>query len=82
MSIIKFDGNALIDVGNSLKQLIIGQLNEQMIEVAEPILQKALLDIELKMREKLGATIIQYIDSAMDIERMGTNLRITIRRES
>ena len=38
------------------------QLNEAMLEAAEPIIQEALATIERKMRERAAAAMISYIE--------------------
>ncbi len=52
------------------KQLL-AQLNAGMKEAAEPVIEKALDDIEKEMRKKLGAMVVSFLDGYLEIERMG-----------
>lgn len=62
-----------------LKTYIGARLTESIKLAAEPILQKALKDMEKVMREKLATTIISMIDQEFDVARMGQDIRILIR---
>lgn len=68
-----------IDEKGFLKSLK-GNINESMMVAAEPVIQAALKDIEIKMREDLAKTLIGFIESYVSMERYGTDLRITINK--
>ena len=57
------------------------KINKEMIAAAEPFIQEALVRSEKAMRERLGSLIISYIDQSFSVERMGTDLRIIIKRD-
>jgi len=54
------------------------KLNESMTKAAEPIIQRALQDIEVEMRKQLANNLIGFIDSNMSFERFGSDIRILI----
>ena len=56
-------------------------MNEEMMKAAEPILEKALKDIERTMRNRLGGLIVGYIEHHMEVDRHGEALRILVRQE-
>lgn len=58
------------------------QLNQQMLDAAEPIVQEALKKIEVAMRQRLAAQLIAFIDTQFSMQRQGRDLVITIRRDS
>lgn len=53
-------------------------LREQMLKAAEPIIQKALADVEKEMRQRLAEMIVGTIRHSYSAERFGTDLRITV----
>lgn len=56
------------------------QLNEQMTRAAEPLLQKALKEMEEVMRKRLAQVLVEHIESSFSMQRMGRDLVITVRR--
>ena len=54
------------------------QLNAQMLEAAEPIIKKALVEIEANMRKQLAASLISMLDTSYEVQRAGYVLRITV----
>jgi hypothetical protein len=61
--------------------LLLQTMNKEMVAAAEPVIDKALADIEKVMREKLGSMVIAYLDNYMEVERMGNTLRILIKHD-
>jgi len=57
------------------------RLNIEMAKAAEPVIEKALDDIETEMRKKLGGMIVGFLDSYMEVERMGQSLRILVKHD-
>lgn len=55
-------------------------LNDAMTESAEPIIQKALADIERQMREKLAQALISIIKNDFNIQRNGRDLMIIVKQ--
>lgn len=64
----------------SLQKSLVSELNQQMLEAAEPIIQEALKRIEREMRQALAARLIGLIESNMSVERYGMDLRIVIKQ--
>ena len=65
---------------DGFKSMFYAGLNSAMMEAAEPIIEKALDEIEVAMRERLGQKLIGVIDSDFSMERMGTDIRIIIKQ--
>ena len=65
------------DPGNALSQLQ-HHLNDAMLKAAEPIIQKALQDIEREMREKLAQKVIALLRNDWSVDRLGSDLRIVV----
>lgn len=63
-------------------KLLKEKMNREMIAAAQPIIEKALIDIEKAMRQKLGSLVISMLDESMDVDRKGTTLRILITNDS
>ena len=57
------------------------ELNKGIRESAEPILTKALEDIEKEMRKKLASMIVSFIDGYVEIETMNNALKIVVRHD-
>jgi len=53
-------------------------LTKEMLEAAEPILQKALSDMEHAMRKDLARMVTGMIESSYDISQNGTLLLIRV----
>lgn len=62
-----------------LNELLINKLNIDIKNAARPIIAKALCDIEMEMREKLGSLVIAIIDESFSVERNGRDLRILVK---
>lgn len=56
------------------------ELKVSMLQAAEPILQKALKDIEQQMREKMASRLISFIENDFVVERMGHDIRIVVKQ--
>lgn len=78
MSQIKNTG----DFQTFLKERIVAAVNESLTNEAEPIIQKALADIEHTMREKLASELISRVAKSYDIEFDGNIIKILVRRET
>jgi hypothetical protein len=70
---------SIFNVEELSKQLLT-HLNQEMKEAAEPILKKALVDIENIMREKMAQRCISIIQNDFSIERMGNDIRIMVKQ--
>jgi 2-keto-3-deoxy-6-phosphogluconate aldolase len=66
--------------GESVEKVLREAINEEMIKAAEPVLKKALAEIEVTMRERMAACIISYIEQSFIMERCGTDLRIVVKQ--
>ena len=64
---------------NMLKALQ-AQLNADMLAQAEPLIKKALEEIEKEMRARLAQRLIANIEQDMDIRTMGHTITITLRQ--
>jgi len=56
------------------------ELNEALRKAAEPILQKAMKDIEQEMREKMASRLLAFIENNFIVERMGHDIRIVVKQ--
>jgi hypothetical protein len=54
------------------------ELHEAMRKAAEPILQRALAEMEQRMREQLGAMLVGFVTTSYNLERDGRNLLIRV----
>ncbi len=63
-----------------VEKMLFDEINKQMKEAAEPVLQRALAEIEKQMRERMARMLIAHIESDFSVERMGADLRITVRQ--
>jgi hypothetical protein len=59
MKTYDFEGNAL--------KVLHAQLEAALIQAAEPVIQQALKDMEAKMRERLGTSVIALLDHSYSI---------------
>ena len=78
MAISTIDG--LINQEYFQKHLL-AHLNEGMRVAAEPVIQRALKDVEAAMRAKLGAMVVSYLDGHLEVDRMGAAMRIIVRND-
>lgn len=53
-------------------------LREGMLKAAEPIVQRALKDVEQEMRNQLAAMIAGQLEHGYSMERFGQELRISV----
>lgn len=72
--------NNMFNIENVRKN-IIREMNDDMVAAAEPVIQKALIDIEMRMRKKLGEMIISKLEEDVDIMTMGRQLTISVRHK-
>lgn len=56
------------------------QLNAEMLRAAEPVIKRALEEVESAMRKALAARLVGMVDSSVSFERYGNTLRIEIVR--
>lgn len=73
------DPISLINV-EAFRETLHEDLNQSMMEAAEPILQKALKDIEVKMRERMAALIIARIQRDFNVSLRGEEISITVKQ--
>jgi 2-keto-3-deoxy-6-phosphogluconate aldolase len=57
------------------------RMNKEMQQAAEPVIQKALQEIEVAMRKQLAENLIALIDRQFSVNRMGDDIVIHIRQE-
>lgn len=57
------------------------QLNKEMIMAADPIVKECITKIERTMREAMASRLISLIEGNLSFERMGADLRITIKQK-
>jgi len=63
-----------------LKERLLEDLNVSLKEVAEPILEQALVDIEFAMRQKLASNLIAMLDHNINFEMDQQQITIRIAR--
>lgn len=63
-----------------LLRTILATVNDRMLKEAEPIVQAAIAEATAAMRRRLAAELIAQIDASVSYERVGRDLRVTIRR--
>lgn len=56
------------------------KINVSMVGAAEPIIQKALEDIESEMRQKLASIVVSLIKVDFNCERSGKDLKILVKQ--
>lgn len=56
------------------------QINTAMIQAAEPIIQDALAQVEIKMRAALAEHILARIERSIDVKTMSDRIVFEIRR--
>ena len=56
------------------------KLNAEMLAAAEPLIKKAIEDIEAEMRRQLAQMLISVVEQSFAIERFGTDIRIIVKR--
>ena len=70
---------SIINEKNFLAELQ-NTLNKEMIEAAQPIIHKALAQVEKAMQERLGAMLIGMIRESLIINTVGQNIQIEIKK--
>ena len=56
-------------------------LNNAMLEAAEPIVQKALKEMEVRMRKQLASNLISFITQNFSVESFQDQILIKIQQE-
>ena len=56
-------------------------LNNAMLEAAEPIVQKALKEMEVRMRKQLASNLISFITQNFSVESFQDQILIRIQQE-
>ena len=56
-------------------------LNNAMLEAAEPIVQKALKEMEVRMRKQLASNLISFISQNFSVESFQDQILIRIQQE-
>lgn len=54
-------------------------LNNALSEIAEVYIEEKAEELRIRLRKELAAGLISKIESQVSIDRLGTDLRITIR---
>ena len=65
----------------TFQKMMADQLNDGMREAAEPVIAKALEEIERTMRKQLASMVVALVDRSIQIDRQGENLRIVVLHE-
>jgi len=60
------------------EEMFFQQLNESLTEAAEPIVQKAMAEIEIEIRKRLAEHLLARIQSDFSVERMQNDIRIIV----
>ena len=63
------------------QEMLKEKINKAMISSAQPILDKALEDIEAEMKKTLGSFVVGFLDAHLTIDRIGTDLRILVKHQ-
>lgn len=71
--------SAYID-GPSFLRSLQEEMNRQMLAAAEPVIQKAVQEVERAMRQRLGAMVIGLIEKSVEVDRFGPDLRILVKQ--
>ena len=69
----------LLNPDNTLKALK-SQLNAELTKAAEPVIQRALIEAEHEMRQRLAVHLVAMIDRSYSLERHGDRLTIVVDR--
>lgn len=49
-----------------------------MLDAAEPVIQEAMKEIEIRLRQSVGSIVLGLIENSYEIMRDGHNLKITV----
>jgi hypothetical protein len=71
---------ALIINDQGLSKILFEALNKELTIAAEPVIKEALREIEIKMRERMAACLISYLEQSFSVERFGKDLRIIVKQ--
>ncbi|HEY1127948.1 MAG TPA: hypothetical protein VGF12_00970 [Roseateles sp.] len=69
----------LLNAENTLGALK-AQINVELTKAAEPVIQRALAEIEAEMRKKLAANLVALIDRSYSMTTYGDVLTISVNR--
>ena len=58
--------------------LLRAELQKELTAAAEPLIQVAVKEAEKAIRDRLGRAVLAVIENNYSVERMGTDLRITV----
>lgn len=65
----------------AVEKILKDKLNRDMRKAAEPVIAKALDEIEKVMRDRLASTIVSYLETYIEVDRYGRDLRIIVKHE-
>ncbi len=66
----------------SFEKVLSESIREAIIKESEPIIQRAIKDVEVSIRKALANHIMVLIEQNMSIERVGPDIRITVQHRS
>ena len=62
-----------------LEESLLKMINKNMTDMAEPLIKKAIKDIELEMRKSLAANLIALLSRDIVMDRMGQDIKIMVK---
>lgn len=62
----------------AFREMVGNGLNEGLLKAAEPIVERALQEIEAEMRRKLAAMLIGMIEHSYNMERNGSDIVVRV----
>jgi len=62
-----------------IMEMLLPKINSEIRKAAEPVVQKAMQDIEAALRKQLGAIIVGFIDGSIDVMSDGREIRILVK---
>lgn len=63
-----------------LGRVIKEHLQSELSKAAEPIVQEALAKFEVDIRKRVATVVLAAVEGGYSMERMGPDIRITVRR--
>lgn len=63
----------------AFRKNIADHMNTNLQDAAEPLIQKALAEIEMTLRAEVAKFVIASIDQQFSVERMGQDIVVTVR---
>lgn len=63
-----------------LGEVITAHLKTEFEEAAEHIIQAAIAGFEIEIRKQVAVTVLAAVEGSYSMERMGPDIRITVRR--